>query len=186
MKKVFSRATRFVTPASLRRFGRLLVLVAAAGLAGACYEIEHEVILASDAVSVYGLPGTYTSRGESTETTEISAVPNSNDYRFVETGTDSTSSGYLRAIPLRGDIYAVQIKFDDEAVYYIMFYEFTFDSSGANFVSLWVDDPVEDLALQHGVTLEFYDVDYLTGSRQDILNFIRAHADLSFSEDSYW
>lgn len=164
-----------------------LVLLAAAILTTVgCYETDFEVIDASSAVAVNGVTGTY--NVESGGTMTISAVPHSNDYRFREVSKDNkASTGYLRAVPLQGDIYVVQAKYDDDPVYYLAFYQFTIDSSGKHYKPMEtnVDDKrIDQLAQQHGVTIDwdtFDFVPYLEGSRSDIMTFLRAHAGLPFS-----
>ena len=171
---------------SATRFKRLILLVVAVGLAAAgCYEVDQEVILASSAVSVYGLPGTYT--GSSGKTT-ISAVPNSNDYRFQDINKENkVSTGYLRVVPLHDTIYIVQVKYDNEAVYYISFYKFTVDASGnKDFVQLEApDDQVTQLAQKHGVGIVWGFIPMLSGSRTDIMSFLYAHKGLSLSPATY-
>jgi hypothetical protein len=164
-----------------------LVLLAAIILAAAgCYETDVETISASSAVSVYGLPGTYNK--EKGGTTIISAVPLSNDYRFREINKDNkASTGYLRAVPLQGNIYIVQAKYDDDAVYYLGFYQFVYDSSGAHYKPMEPtvsEQSLDQLAKQHGVTIDWDTLDfvpYLKGSTGNIMAFLRAHASLPFA-----
>jgi hypothetical protein len=162
-----------------------VVLVAAVILIVAgCYETDFEVIDAFSAVAVYGVTGTY--NVESGGTMTISAVPHSNDYRFQEVSKDNkVSTGYIRMVPLKGDIYIVQAKYDNEDVYYLAFYRFTIDSSGSHYQPMYpdVDDSrLYQLAEQHDVMLDL-DFIYLDGSRSNIMAFLRAHANLPFSSD---
>jgi hypothetical protein len=164
-----------------------LVLVAGIVLfAAGCYETEVEVISASSAVSVYGLPGTYNK--EKGGTMIISAVPLSNDYRFRDVGKDNkASTGYLRAVPLKGNIYIVQAKYDDDPIYYVGFYQFIYDSSGAHYKPMEPtasEQSLDQLAKQYGVTIDWETLDfvpYLKGSPGSILGFLRAHASLPFA-----
>lgn len=157
-----------------------LVLLAAAILtAVGCYETDFEVITASSAVALYGAPGNYTLDEGGSFT--ISAVPHSNDYRFREVSKDNkVSTGYFRAVPLRGDIYIVQAKYDDEDGYYLVFYQFTSDRRFKQMYPDVDDTRLDQLAQQYGVTID-WDWMYLDGSRSDIMAFLRAHASLSFS-----
>jgi hypothetical protein len=108
------------------RFTGLMLLTAVILAFAGCYETDVEVINASSAVAVYGVPGNYTFEKGGTLT--ISTVPDSNDYRFREVSKDNkVSTGYLRIVPLRGDIYIVQARYDNESVYYLAFYQFTSD-----------------------------------------------------------
>ena len=165
-----------------------LVLVAVAVLATAgCYETDFEVIDASSAVAVDGVPGTYTKQEGGTMT--ISAVPHSNDYRFQSVSKDNNvSTGYLRMVPLQGDFYIVQAKYDSEPVYYLVFYKFTYDASGARYWEMYPDvgdEKLDQLAQQHGVTIDWdtseFFVPILDGSRSNIMAFLRAHANLPFA-----
>jgi hypothetical protein len=158
-----------------------LVLVAAAILTAAgCYETDFEVIDASSAVAVSNAPGTYTFPSGATRT--ISVVPDSNGYRLREVSKDNkVSTGYIRIVPLQGDIYIVQVKYDDTDVYYLAFIKF--DAIGKQFWQMYPDvsdEKLDQLAQQHGVTLDL-DFIHLEGSRNDIMAFLRAHANLPFT-----
>jgi len=159
---------------------RLILMVVLVVLVSGCYEVRQEVIRASDAVAVDGLPGTYNSK-DSKARTEIMTVPNSNDYRFQEITSEATESGYLRAVPLYDDIYISQTKYDNSGVYYIQFYRFT-RTNDKGYASLSVSSPIFDLAQEHGIEVGYDDFAVnitLEGKRQDILAFLRAHKNLS-------
>jgi hypothetical protein len=160
-----------------------LVLLAAGIVAVAgCYETYVEVIDANSAVAVFGATGNYTYDAGGAVT--ISAVPNSNDYRFQEVSKDNeVSAGYLRIVPLEGDIYIVQAKYDDEEVYYLAFYQFTSDRHFKPMEPDADDKRLDQLAQQYGVKInrDFDIVPYLNGSRSTIMAFLRGHASLPFS-----
>jgi hypothetical protein len=163
-----------------------LVLLTAIIIVAGCYETDIEIISASSAVSVYGAPGTYTREKGGTMT--ISAVPLSNDYRFREVSKNNkASTGYLRAVPLQGNIYIVQAKCDNDPVYYLGFYQFTYDSSGSHYKPMEptaLEQTLDQLAKQYGVTIDWDTLDfvpYLKGSSANIMAFLRAHASLSFA-----
>jgi hypothetical protein len=162
-----------------------VVLVAAAILTAAgCYETYVEVIDASSAVAVFDAPGHYTYDAGGGVT--ISAVPDSNDYRFREVSKDNdVSTGYLRAVPLQGDIYIVQAKYDEDEVYYLAFYQFTSDRRFKPMEPKVDDKKLDQLAQQYGVTIDrdFDLVPYLNGSRSTIMAFLLGHASLPFSSD---
>jgi hypothetical protein len=157
-----------------------VVVVAAAILTAAgCYGTDVEVIDASSAIAVYGVPGNYTYDAGGSVT--ISAVPHSNDYRFREVSKDNkVSTGYLRLVPLKGDIYIVQAKYDDEDGYCLVFYQFTSDRRFKQMYPDVDDSRLDQLAQQHGVTID-PDFMYLEGSRNNIMAFLRAHASLPFT-----
>jgi uncharacterized membrane protein len=180
---------RRIQNAVLRSAGFVLLATVLVILAG-CYETDFEVIDASSAVAVYGVAGTYNVEGGGTMT--ISAVPHSNDYRFREVSKDNKiSTGYLRLVPLKGSIYIVQAKYDDDSFYYFDFYEFTVDSSGSHYrpMNAEIDETgLDQLAQQNGVTIDWYSIDfvpYLEGSRANIMAFLRAHTTLPFSYVKY-
>ena len=155
-----------------------VVILTAAG----CYETYVEVIDAASAVAVTGAPGhyTYDAGGE----VIISAVPGSNDYRFREVSKDNdVSTGYLRIVTLKGDIYIVQAKYDDDEVYYLAFYQFTSDRRFKPMEPNVGDKKLDQLAQQYGVTIDwdFDIVPYLNGSRSTIMAFLLGHASLPFS-----
>jgi len=164
----------------------LVLLTAIILTAAGCYETDVETISASSAVSVYGLPGTYNK--EKGGTMIISAVPLSNDYRFRDVGKDNkASTGCIRAVPLQGNIYIVQAKYDDDPVYYLGFYQFIYDSSGAHYKPMEPtasEKGLDQLAKQYGVTIDWDTLDFvpsLKGSAGNIMAFLRAHASLPFA-----
>ena len=176
----YSRVNRTILYAA----GIVLMVAIFLTVAG-CYETDIEVIDVSSAVAVYGVTGTY--NVESGGTMTISAVPHSNDYRFQEVSKDNkVSTGYLRLVPLQGDIYIVQAKYDNEDIYYLAFYRFTIDSSGSHYKPLTADvddERIDQLAQQNGITIDWDTFDlvpYLEGGRAHIMSFLRAHAGLPF------
>jgi hypothetical protein len=160
----------------------IMLMAAAILTAAGCYETYVEVIDASSAVAVFDAPGHYTYDAGGGVT--ISAVPNSNDYRFREVSKDNdVSTGYLRAVPLQGDIYIVQAKYDDDEVYYLTFYQFTSDRRFKPMESHVDDKKLDQLAQQYGVKIDrdFDLVPYLSGSRSSIKAFLLGHASLPFT-----
>jgi hypothetical protein len=160
----------------------IMLMAAAILTAAGCYETYVEVIDASSAVAVFDAPGHYTYDAGGGVT--ISAVPNSNDYRFREVSKDNdVSTGYLRAVPLQGDIYIVQAKYDDDEVYYLTFYQFTSDRRFKQMYPDVDDSRLDQLAQQYGVTIDrdFDLVPYLNGSRSTIMAFLLGHASLPFT-----
>ena len=149
-----------------------------------CYEVDQEIIRAKDALPVRGLVGIY--EVDTQTQVEITSVPYSNDYRFRHIKNDGSKSGacgYLRAMPLRDDIYIVQIKFDNEDYYYIRFYRFT---GARQYVPLSVNESVDNLAKEYDIEIIIDPLfglpDALTGAQGDILAFLLAHKKFPFSE----
>ena len=159
-----------------------LLAVMALAMTG-CYETDVEVISASTAVAVYGAPGDYTFDNGGTLT--VSAVPLSNDYRFRETSKNNkVSTGYLRLVPLRGDIYIIQAKYDNESVYFIDFYQF--NASTRRFqpmIAVADEKSINQLAQRYNIKIDWESYDFepfLSGTSSNILAFLKAHANLSF------
>lgn len=164
----------------LKRIGKFIVLAGFVFLAGGCYEVNQEIITATDAQKVYNIVGTYTGDNPD-QSTSIWEVPGTNDYRFEEKGKSSTSGGYLRAIHLRDNIYLVQAKYDDGYIY-VLFFEFVVTSSRVRYDPVVPTSDVSGLASQYNVKINFDEFgDYLEGDRRDILGFLLAHKNLEFS-----
>jgi len=150
-----------------------------------CYDVAQEVIRADDAVEIPNLPGHYTYDDGSTQLT-IAAVPASRDYRFQRHwggNPGKTQSGYLRAIHLKDDLYAIQVKYDDSVLYQILFYRFL--PYEKQFIPMRVADQsrpaMDKLAGRYSVRIEFDYTEELKGRREDLLAFLRAHRELDFS-----
>ena len=172
---------RFKAHATILYSAGIVLMAAAILTATGCYETYVEVIDASSAVAVTGAPGQYTYDAGGGVT--ISAVPDSNDYRFREVSKDNdVSTGYFRAVPLQGDIYIVQAKYDDDEVYYLAFYQFTSERHFKPMEPDVDDKRLDQLAQQYGVTIDrdFDIVPYLNGSRSTIMAFLLGHASLPF------
>ena len=142
-----------------------------------CYDVKNEVISASEAVRIDTLPKTYW-------TYTITTVANSNDYRFSSPAEKDTpaESGYLRALPLKDDIYIVQIKSDNYPNYIIMFFKL---ANGAGGKEIRMAFPVASIEpSQYGVSTQmnnFYGIT-LVGSRKNIMAFLKAYAKVNFKD----
>jgi hypothetical protein len=171
------------------RSKRLMVLMLAACCLSGCYEVDHEVISASQAVQLSGLPGTY-NQGEGTSTF-IAAVAGTNDYRYSQTSNGKTTgAGYFRAIPLRDDIYIVQFKADSEKYYNLAFYQFPGPGTAAfQAVSAKNMDDFKLAKKYHlaiGPPLSGDDADTgmsLSGKDKNIMGFLFAHKKAQFDRD---
>ena len=148
-----------------------------------CYGTDQEIILANEAVQIYNLPGTYQNGVKSPGgNVKVEAVSGTNDYRFRETFKDGgVDSGYIRFIPLTGNIYIGQMKFDDDPWYYLQFFRIESGSYKELFLTENAYDNIKALASSYNVELDpDIDLDALKGTRSDILAFLKAHANLSF------
>jgi hypothetical protein len=147
-------------------------------LAG-CYEVSREVISAALAEKV-----PYASERGASQDGSIRVFLNragpDNDYRFQESRKGRVKGGAFRALRVKGDIYAVQARYDDEPSYYIVFYrilpqEFTR-------VEVAESEDLQELAGQFGVTLKTDEYgSKLSGAADAMLAFLRAHRDLDFT-----
>jgi hypothetical protein len=160
----------------------ILLAVMILSIAG-CYETDVEVISASAAVAVNGVPGDYTY--DDGRKLTVSAVPLSNDYRFREVSKKNKAyTGYLRLVPLRSDIYIIQAKYDNETVYYIDFYQF--NASTRRFQPMEAgtsEKSLNQLAQKYNVKINWDELDFvphLTGTGSNILAFLKEHANFSF------
>jgi len=163
------------------------MVIVLATVFSACYVTDREIIVASDAVAVDGLAGKFHDKG--TELT-VTAVPYSNDFRFQSVDKKGNSStGYLRAVPLRDRIYLVQAKYDDQPEYYLVFYEFIRSSQRVEFERLDAnasDEELVNLAQQHGVKLIFdefsfeFGIEIDSGTREGIVSFLKSHRFFEF------
>ncbi|MDD5195720.1 MAG: hypothetical protein PHQ96_08635 [Candidatus Omnitrophica bacterium] len=144
-----------------------------------CYDAKKEVISASEAVKIEGLPKTYW-------TYAITPVTNGNDYRFLSPAEKNSpaESGYLRAVPLKDNIYIVQVKYDNYQNYILMFFKLISAASGKEIRMAFPDTAIE--ASQYGVSTEvnnFYGTT-LVGNRKNIMAFLRAYAKVNFKDVS--
>lgn len=151
---------------------RWLFLAITLVLAG-CYETNQSVIPGSRGIRVpIESPISWDEGGQTT----FSYVAATQDYRFRD---DNGATGSARAIHIRDDIYLLQVRYDDEAVYGLFFFQIT--STRIDLVG-----PVGDvvaLAARHGVELEedFLDVEYIIyGPPQNVLAFLEDHARFDF------
>ena len=151
------------------------------------YEVNQEVIRASDAAPVFGLVGTYTTFLLKDVKATITAVPNSNDYRATSSSEEGSSTIYFRAIPLRRNIYIFQTRGDDMSSYSLIIVKIA--SKKVLPMEIKSQNQVYSLARQYGVTLTYWDdwddLDLgmfgykLSGYRNNILAFLRAHKSLA-------
>jgi hypothetical protein len=150
-----------------------LVLVLALLLAG-CYEVAQEVIPAATGIELpIQSPITWDDGGR----TEFTWVETTGDYRFVDKDGET---GSARGIHIRDDLYLIQVRYDSEATYGLYFFVIT----PSRIDMVLPIDTVDDLAARYGVTLSDDDAgefDYvLGGSPENIIAFLRAHAELEF------
>lgn len=147
--------------------------------AAGCYDVKDEVILAHEAVSIEGLPSKYW-------TYTITPIANSRDYRFASPAEKDApaESGYIRAVPLKDNIYIVQVKYDNYQTYILMFFKLITDARGKEIRMAFPDTAIEPA--QYGVKIKvnnFYGTT-LIGRRKNILAFLKAHEKVSFKDVS--
>ncbi|MSO65367.1 MAG: hypothetical protein EXQ85_06160 [Alphaproteobacteria bacterium] len=98
-----------------------LVVLAQGLMLGACYESRQEVIPVSAGETIpMNSPITW---GDGART-DFSYVALSRDYRFVHREKSGrTRNGTARTIRIRDTLYAVQLRYDDQALFEIVFFD---------------------------------------------------------------
>lgn len=146
-----------------------------------CYETENEIILASQAVRVEGFPQNYSGY-------TITAVSGSNDYRYLKPAENNlpAESGYLRMVPLRDNIYIVQVKDDSYQNYIIMFLRLVNGAGGKDLKMVFpeANAKIDDVS-RYGIKINANDWfgAQLSGSRKNIMTFLKAHANATFTDE---
>jgi hypothetical protein len=161
----------------LKTLSFLCLIVFLSLFVSGCYDVKYEIISASEAVRIDALPKTYW-------TYTITAVANSNDYRFSSPAEKNspTGSGYIRALPLKDDIYIVQIKADNYPNYVIMFFRLANGTGGKEIRLAFPTAAIEPS--QYGVsthTNNFYGIT-LVGSRENIMALLKAYSKVNFKD----
>jgi hypothetical protein len=157
------------------------ILAALCLLVCGCYEVSQEVI-PTDAGEV--LPYAYSSANLSQGgSLTLSKSGSDNDYRFQSVSkTGEKRSGSFRAMRVKGDVFAVQLRYDDEQDYDIFFEQIT--SNHFQGMDPAEDSDVAGLAKRHSVSMDEDPMDDQTwdlgGTPSDILGFIKAHSEFDF------
>lgn len=155
---------------------RLLLLLVLLALAG-CYEVKEEIIPARlGEVLPYGSDQANFEGGKII----FSRSSLNNDYRFRDIASDGEEKlGTFRAMRIKGNIFAVQARYDDESGYNILFYTINRDDYHTTDVA--TDDLVA-LAGRFGV--EYWGDELggegFSGDREKILAMLRATSELEF------
>ena len=163
----------------LKKFTPLCLLIFISFFIAGCYEVQEEIISASQAVRIEGLPEIY-------YTYTLSARTGSNDYHFAKPAEKDSpaESGYARALPLKDNIYILQLKFDNYKNYLIMFTKLINNAEGKG-KELRMVFPKEVIdPASYGVNLKVENLAMvtLTGDRKNILSFLKAYAAVNFLE----
>lgn len=159
-------------PIALKLLGVLFLCLPFVG----CYQSDHEVIPAKVAETM-PYRSNRVSLGDDEEML-LSRSTSSNDYgvRQTKKGDPSVKIGTLRVMRIKGNIYAVQMKYDDGNSYDIVFCRI--NANNYEPLNPKSDDAVQALAHRYNVNLK-NQLD-LSGNPRDMLNFIKAHKDLEF------
>lgn len=154
-----------------------LVFLAVLSLAG-CYEVKEEVIPASLGEIIPFASDRADFEGGGKIIFTRSSL--NNDYRFRDVSDDGTErDGTFRAMQIKGNIYAVQARYDDEPHFLILFYAINFD----NFQAMAVagETGLKVLAARFGV--EYRDEaasKSLVGPPEKVLALLRALSGVEF------
>jgi hypothetical protein len=143
-----------------------------------CYQSDHEVIPAKMA-EIMPYKSNTVSLGEDGDIL-LSRAPSSKDYAVRQTKKDDArvKVGTLRAMRIKGNIYAVQMKYDEDNSYDIVFCRI--NANNYEVLDPKSNDAVQALAKRYNVSLK--DQTDLSGSPQDMLEFLKAHKDLEFEK----
>ena len=175
------------SPGAAAIFARVrTVLVVGLGLfLAACYGVDEPVITKDTAVEVPGLEGevSFGSNGEMVVFTFDPLTVSYLGAKTIQEGEVELSPPIL-IMPLRDQLYWFQFAPDDDGTYQLWIYEF--DRSEKRIIGPYIPPMVEDeeelrqFAARYGVTVtvESEKLPSLTGPRDNILAFLRAHADV--------
>ena len=169
------------TKKGLKKFTPLCLLVFSLLLIAGCYETKEEIISASEAVRLEGLPEIYY---ENTFT--LSMVKGSNDYHFAKTAQKDSpaESGTARLFPLKDNIYILQAKPDSCKNYLIMFVKWINNpgDKGKELKAVYPQVALDPTPYEVKLKVENLVENILTGNRKDIMDFLKTYADVKFSE----
>jgi tetratricopeptide (TPR) repeat protein len=145
-------------------------------LIAGCYNVKDEIISAQQAVKISDLPTTYM-------TYSITPVTGSNDYRFINTPGNNApqESGYARAVLLKNNIYIVQIKYDNDAKYVMMFLKVNNGAGGVELTTVFPEVKVDPSRYNVRIETAGYFDTKLIGRRENIMAFLKAHAGANFN-----
>lgn len=134
--------------AKVGRLPAILLIFLAGLLLTGCYSIREEVIPASLGEIIPFLSEQADLEGG--DKIYFSRSTFNNDYRFrqVYGGDGAEKLGTFRAMRVKGNIYAVQARYDDESGYNLFFYVITADRL---YLVVPRGDDLSRLAAQHGV-----------------------------------
>ena len=153
----------------------LLVLLLCLPFAG-CYQADQEVIPANVAETLPYKPDKVDLQEDGGMVLHQPA--SGHDYAFTQTKKDGSNvqKGTLRVMRVKGSIYAVQLKYEDENSYDVLFCQI-----GANKFEIMEpksDDAVLKLADRYKVHIK--NGNNLSGEPGSLLDFIKAHKELIF------
>jgi hypothetical protein len=155
--------------------------VVCAQVLGGCYEVDREVIPVSAGVQ---LPMSSPIRWNNGAQADFTYSPATRDYRFSDRNNDGkVRTGSARAMPIRGNIYALQLHYDNVQGYELVFVQVT----PSRFDTMDPVGNVQALADRFGVTLsEGIEFEWrLEGEPGRMLAFLRAHSELQFEVTDY-
>jgi hypothetical protein len=166
----------------MRIRGLLRWLIAAPLLVlAACYESEREIIPVELGEKVPFRHDVLGWAGDE-EGTHFALGAAGNDVRFEHHREHEKTTGVLRALRVKDDIFAVQVRDDDAAYYTVLFYRIGPDA--VTRVEVAAPAQVAALAARTGVRLTDTGFSYqkLAGEPAAMLAFVRGHAGLEFRD----
>jgi len=161
---------------NVRVFTFIFLIVCLPLLITGCYNVKDEIISAQEAVTIPGMPTVYM-------TYTITPVPGSNDYRFINTPGNNApqESGYARAVHLKDKIYIVQVKYDNDDKYTVMFLNFIDGPGRKELRTVFPEVKVDPSRYNVRIETAGYFNTKLVGSRENIMAFLKAHAGANFN-----
>jgi len=176
---ILIRLIIWVTKKGLNRRALFCLLILFCLFSAGCYETQNEIITASQALRIEGFPKSYSGY-------TISAATGSNDYRYLKPAENNypVESGCLRLVPLKDNIYIAQIKDDDYWSYMVMFMRVSEGAKGKELKMIFPRTSIDPL--RYGVRLKIHNLFNvaLSGSSQNIMDFLKAHVNADFTDES--
>jgi len=164
-------------PFTLRTFKTFATVLVCVLLAG-CYQTSKEVITSAVADPLPYKSNKVSLQADGDMFLSNPTSKNTYPFRYVKPDDPDARTGTLRVMRVKGTIYAVQLKYDDEKSYDILFCKIT--SKHFGIVEPKSDEAVKALARRYKVNLTSDIGDDLSGDPQDILAFLKAHKTLEF------
>jgi len=147
-----------------------------------CYQTNQEVITSSVAEVLPYNAEKVSLQADGDMFIKPSTTGHDYKVRYIKPNDPDVKTGTLRVMRVKGNIFAVQTKYDGENFYDILFCKIT--ANNYQIMEPVSDEAVHALAHQNNVnlTMDIKTGNDLSGNPHEILNFLKAHKDLKFRE----